>query len=130
LTVLTLEVANPAFPDDRESIEVLVDSGAVYSLVPRLVLERLGIEPHGRQTFRLADGSRIERERGDALFFYAGARGAAPVIFAEPGDAALLGAVSLESLGYVLDAIRRDLVPMPMVVALAPPHGPAATLAS
>ena len=47
-------------------------------------------------------------------------RGAAPVIFGEPGDANLLGAVSLESMGFVLDAIRRDLVPLPMLIADAP----------
>lgn len=122
LTVLALEVANPAAPDRREPIDFLVDSGAVYSFVPRTVLERLGIQAHGRQKFRLADGSTIERDRGDALFFYSGVRGAAPVIFGEPGDATLLGAVSLESLGYVLDAIRRDLMPLPMVVA-GTPHG-------
>lgn len=120
LTGLTLEVANPAAPDTRESVEFLVDSGAVYSFVPRAVLERLGIQPHGHQRFRLADGSIIERDRGDALFFYAGTCGAAPVIFGEAGDATLLGAVSLESLGFVLDAIRRDLVPLPMVVAGSP----------
>jgi predicted aspartyl protease len=119
LTVLNLDVADPAAPDRRETVELLVDSGAIYSFVPRPVLARLGIVPHGRQRFRLADGSTIERERGDALFFYAGRRGAAPVIFGEPGDAALLGAVTLESLGLVLDAVRRDLVPLPMVIATA-----------
>lgn len=120
LTVLTLEVANPAAPDRREPVDFLVDSGAVYSFVPREILERLGIQPHSRQKFRLADGSVIERDRGDALFFYRAARGAAPVIFGEAGDATLLGAVSLEALGFVLDAIRRDLLPLPMVIAGAP----------
>jgi len=119
LTTLTLEVAAPHATERRERVEFLVDSGAVYSFVPRPVLERLGISPHDRQRFRLADGSTIERDRGDAVFFYAGRRGAAPVIFAEPGDATLLGAVTLESLGLVLDAIRRDLVPLPMVIATA-----------
>jgi hypothetical protein len=61
----------------------------------------------------------IERERGDTVFFYAGKRGAAPVIFAETGDATLLGAVTLESLGLVLDAVRRDLVPLPLVATAA-----------
>jgi len=116
LTVLTLDVANPAAPDQREAVEFLIDSGAVYSFVPRPVLERLGIQPHSRQRFRLANGSTIDRDRGDALFFYQSHRGAAPVIFGEPSDATLLGAVSLEALGFVLDAIRRDLVPLPMVI--------------
>lgn len=117
LTILTLDIAHPATPDQREPVEFLIDSGAVYSFVPRVVLERLNIESHSRQKFRLADGSTIDRDRGDALFFYQGHRGAAPVIFAEPGDATLLGAVSLESLGFVLDAVRRALLPLPMVVA-------------
>jgi predicted aspartyl protease len=120
LTVLSVEVANPAHPDTREAVDFLVDSGAVYSLVPRDVLARLGIVPHSRQAFRLADGSTIERDRGDALYFYRNQRGAAPVIFGEPGDATLLGAVTLESLGFVLDAVRRDLLPLPMVVAGSP----------
>jgi predicted aspartyl protease len=119
LTILRLDVADPADVARREAVDFLVDSGAVYSFVPGEVLRRLGIDPHGRQQFRLADGSLIERDRGDAVCFYAGRRGAAPVIFAEPGDATLLGAVTLESLGLVLDAIRRDLVPLPLVATAA-----------
>jgi predicted aspartyl protease len=117
LTVLSLEVANPADPTQREPVDFLVDSGAVYSFVPRDILVRLGIAPHSRLRFRLADGSTIERDRGDALFFYKNQQGAAPVIFGEREDATLLGAVTLESLGFVLDAVRRDLMPLPMVVA-------------
>jgi predicted aspartyl protease len=117
LTVLSLDVANPANPEQRESVEFLVDSGAVYSFVPAEVLLRLGIAPHSRQRFRLADGSTIDRDRSDAVFFYKNQRGAAPVIFGERDDAALLGGVTLESLGFVLDAVRRDLLPLPMVVA-------------
>ena len=120
LTVLTLDVANPANEEARESVEFFIDSGAVYSFVPREVLSRLGITPRSRQRFRLADGSTIERERGNALYFYKDQDGAAPVIFAEPGDATLLGAVTLESLGLVLDFVRRDLMPLPMVVGGAP----------
>jgi predicted aspartyl protease len=120
LTVLTIEVANPAVPDVRAAVDFLVDSGAVYSFVPRGILKHLGIEPHGRERFRLADGSAIDRERGDAVFIYGVRRGAAPVMFGEPGDATLLGAVTLESLGLVLDAIRRDLRPLPMIVGGSP----------
>jgi hypothetical protein len=46
------------------------------------------------------------------------------VIFGEKGDATLLGAVTLESLGFVLDAVRRDLLPLPMVVAGSPGSAP------
>ncbi len=94
----------------------LVDSGAVYSVVPGVVLRRLGIKPHGSRSFTLADGSEITRRVGDAIFLIDGERGASPVIFGEKGDSTLLGTVSLESLGLMLDPIRRVLKPLPMVL--------------
>jgi aspartyl protease family protein len=109
-------VANPADLTQRDDVRFLIDSGAVYSFVPREILARLNIVPHSRQRFGLADGSLIERDRADAVFFYKDRRGAAPVIFGEPGDAVLLGATTLETLGFVLDAVHRELVPLPMVV--------------
>ena len=59
LTVLEVEVGNPANPDTTEKIEFLIDSGAIYSVVPTPVLERLGIQPLAMQEFRLANGSKI-----------------------------------------------------------------------
>src|SRR5262249_40135470 len=70
LALLTIDVANPADLSQRERVEFLIDSGAVFSFVPRAVLDRLGIAPYGRQRFPLADGSSIERDRGDAVYFY------------------------------------------------------------
>ena len=70
LAHLTIEIANPSNLHVTEKVELLVDSGAVYSVVPRNILERLGIQPHAEQRFRLADGSRILRERGIAGFKY------------------------------------------------------------
>jgi hypothetical protein len=46
-----------------------------------------------------------------------GRQGASPVIFGEKRDSVLLGAVTLESLGVRLDALRRELGPLPMVLA-------------
>ena len=67
-TVLTLEIGNIARPDATEPLDFLIDSGAVYSVVPSPVLERLHVEPFTEQEFRLADGSKIVRRRGAALF--------------------------------------------------------------
>ena len=38
LTVLSLELANPAAPDVTQRLDFLVDSGAIYSVVPRRIL--------------------------------------------------------------------------------------------
>ena len=118
LTVLELEVGNPANPDVTERIECLVDSGAIYSVVPSEVLTRLGIRPLADQQFRLADGTKIVRQKGVALFKYNDRVGGADVIFGQEGDHTLLGAFTLEALGLSLDPLRRELRPLPMMLAL------------
>ena len=50
------------------------------------------------------------------MFHIGRQQGASPVIFGEADDAALLGAVSLESLGLMLDPMKRVLRPLPMVL--------------
>lgn len=117
LTVLDVEVGNPAKPEVTETVEFLIDSGAVYSVVPATVLARLGIKPLAEQQFRLADGSKIIRKKGGALFKYQDNIGVADVIFGDEGDSVLLGAFTLESLGLVLDPLRRELKALPMILA-------------
>jgi clan AA aspartic protease len=102
----------------RKSIEVnfLIDSGAIYSLVPAKALKSLGIAPYKELEFTLADGTTMTRKIGDAYFEYRGEGGAAPVIFGEGGDEPLLGATTLESVGLVLNPFRRELHPMRLVM--------------
>ena len=116
LTVLEIEIANPVDPATTEPVELLVDSGAIYSVVPTAVLERLGINPYAEQEFRLADGSRITRKRGVAVFRYGERIGGADVIFGEAQDSSLLGAFTLEALGLALDPLRRELREIPMIL--------------
>jgi clan AA aspartic protease len=117
LTVLEIEVGNPSNPEIKEKIEFLIDSGAIYSVVPAPVLERLGIRPLAEQEFRLANGTKIVRKKGGALFKYGDRIGVADVIFGEEGDSVLLGAFTLEALGLSLDPLRRELKPLPMILA-------------
>ena len=118
LTVLKVKVGNPAKPKVTKELEFLVDSGAIYSVVPAAVLRKLGIKPVATQEFRLADGSAITRRKGIALFRYKDKVGGADVIFGEEGDSLLLGAFTLEALGLVLDPLRRELKPLPMILAM------------
>jgi len=118
LTVLEVEVGNPANPEVTEKIEFLIDSGAIYSVVPTPILEKLGIKPLAEQEFRLADGTKIVRKKGVALFKYRDRKGGADVIFGEEGDSVLLGVFTLEALGYALDPLRRELKQLPMILGV------------
>ncbi len=117
LTVLDIQVANPSAPEKTKSVEFLIDSGAIYSVVPTEILEELGIKPISEETFRLADGSKIVRKKGVALFKYMDKIGGADVVFGEKGDSKLLGAFTLEALGLTLDPLKRELKPLPMILA-------------
>ena len=101
----------------KAAVNFLIDSGAVYSLVPSPTLKRLGIRPYRKVDFALVDGTTITREVGDAYFEFRGDGGAAPVIFGEKGDEPLLGATTLESIGLVRDPFKRRLIPMRMLLA-------------
>lgn len=120
LTVLEIEVGNPADPEVTRPVEFLLDSGAVYSVVATPILESLKIKPLAEETFRLADGSKIVRKKGGALFKRGERIGVADVIFGEEGDSTLLGALTLESLGLALDPLRRELNPLPMILGGSP----------
>ncbi len=116
LTYITANIINPANPKKQSKAEFLVDSGAIYTVAPRMLLKRLGIKPHSSRTFTLADGTRITRQMGDAVFAVNGERAASPVIFGEKGDSLLFGTVSLEALGFILDPLKRELRRLPMVL--------------
>lgn len=112
LTHVNVSVGNPANGRKREAVRCLVDSGAIYSLVPGRVLRRLGIKPHSTREFVLANGDVVRRRLATATFEFEGRRGDSMVIVGEPGDDALLGATTLEGFGLVLDPFRRELRPM------------------
>ena len=95
VTTLFIEVANPARPEVRARLEFMVDSGAMYSVVPAAVLRRLRIKPLKRESFRLANGATIVRRKGMAIFKYQRWIGGSDVIFGEEDDATLLGALTL-----------------------------------
>ncbi|RKZ31234.1 aspartyl protease [bacterium] len=117
LTFVEIEVGNPANPEITETVEFLVDSGAIYSVVPTEILDKLGIKPLGEEKFILANGDKIIRKKGIALFKYGGNLGGADVIFGEERDSNLLGSLTLEALGLSLDPLKRELKPLPMVLA-------------
>ena len=114
ITFLKVKVINPERPKRKKEFEFLIDSGAVYSVVPQDQLKGLGIKPTSFQEFILANGEIIKKPIGNAYFEYQGKIRGAPVVFGDEGIF-LLGATTIEALGMILDPIRRELKPLPMV---------------
>ena len=94
----------------RVEVRFLVDSGAAYSLLPYEVWRELGLTPRRTDVFRIADGTRIARAvSGCRIALPQGEAGDSPVILGEPGDVPLLGLVTLEELGLVVNPRDRTL---------------------
>jgi clan AA aspartic protease len=117
ITYATFKVKESRKSTTEEKVDFMIDSGAVYSLVPGKVLDALGIEPYKTVEFALADGTKISRKVGDAYFEYNNEGGSAPVIYGEQNDTALLGVTTLEALGLVLNPFTRTLHPMKLLMA-------------
>ena len=98
-------------------IELLVDSGAIYSVLPERIWRALRLRATRELEFSLADGTLIGRRVSDCRFEYRGIEAPSPVVLGEGPDAALLGTVTLESLGLVLNPFDRTLHPMRLVLA-------------
>jgi clan AA aspartic protease len=101
----------------EEPVRFLVDSGATYSLLPNSVWEALGLEPTREMTFTLADGTMVQRRISECYLVLPQWETHTPVILGEPGDEALLGLVTLEELGLVLNPFNRTLQPLRLMLA-------------
>jgi clan AA aspartic protease len=101
-------------PSKQETVEFLVDSGAGYTVLPQDVWHRIGLHPSRRQEFRLADGTPIERDMSECSIRLPQGETTTPVILGEERDEALLGVVTLEEIGLVLNPLNRELQPARM----------------
>lgn len=72
MTVVELVVKKTHEARKARTVNFLMDSGAVYSVVDASILRALGCKPHRRKSFFLADGTAVERRIGDAYFEYGG----------------------------------------------------------
>jgi len=117
MTTIRVELANLNDRTHRVAVDMTVDSGAIYSVVPAPVLRELGVEPERSETFWLADGRGVRRRVGHVAVEIQGRDGISRVIFGRPGDASLLGVLTLEELGLSLDPLRRTLRPLKLMIA-------------
>jgi predicted aspartyl protease len=121
MTHIAGRVTRPEGRGRPVKVRFIVDSGAVYSVLPERVWRRLGLQRKRRAQFELADGTVIARAVSRCTFEIAGISDISPVVLGGPRDAPLLGMVTLETLGLMLNPLTRELLPMKLRLAsLAP----------
>ena len=109
LTTVELSIAPIEDRKNIQSAEFLVDSGARYTVLPTTLWKALGIEAESTVRIQLADGTIDRRPVGYAWVTYEGRTVPNKVILGEPDDSSLLGVVTLEEMGLMIDPIKRTL---------------------
>ncbi len=95
------------------AVKFLIDSGAMYSLLPERIWKAIGLEPQKHMEFGLADGTGVRLPVSECVISLPQGERHSPVILADPGDVqALLGVVTLEEMGLVFDPFHQILYPM------------------
>ena len=109
--ITSIEVGDP---DGRrwQQVDVLVDSGATFTMLPRSLLENLDVRAQDKAPFELADGRSVELEVGETSVRIGHRVRTTLVIFADNGVQPLLGAYTLEAFLLAVDPVNRRLVPV------------------
>jgi predicted aspartyl protease len=101
-----------------EQIELLVDTGSTYTWVSNVILERLNVKAETTRKFKTIDGRLLERRIGEVLMEYVNEKATRMVVFADKGDAEVLGVDALEGLGLEVDPITKRLKKAEALLAL------------
>jgi predicted aspartyl protease len=117
MTEVRVRVMNLTDEARFADVDMVVDSGAIYSVVPAPILRGIGVVPRETKVCGLANGGNVRRDVGNVIYEIDGSSGAAPVIFGRRGDSSLLGVVTLEALGLRLDPLKRRLHPLRLMIA-------------
>lgn len=113
---LSLAAQGKLAPEKIRSAEIdaVVDTGAVMTLLPRDVVEKLGLRPLGTIPVRLADESTVSLPRAGSLSLMIGDRDMTTnCLVGPPGCEPLIGQIVMEELDLIPDPRRRTLGPRP-----------------
>ena len=101
-----------------EKLELLVDTGATFVVVPRGLARQLELQPTRMCPLQIAGGRDESWPLAEARLAIDGLEVTTPCLIAPDGPA-LLGAVALESLLLSVDPIAKRLVPVKVFVGSA-----------
>lgn len=111
-----IKMINPQNGKKMCELNLVADTGSIYSVVSVEELSKIGITPRYEREFKTIDGKKIRRKVGIAIFKYKEYEGGAPVIFGEKEDMNVLGVTALEAMGLEVDPVNKELKPVELLL--------------
>ncbi|MBM4026952.1 MAG: clan AA aspartic protease [Planctomycetes bacterium] len=115
VTHVTVTVRNSAQPEKTWDGLFLVDTGSVDCLVPGKHLKAIGLQPRGKRSYELADGTEITLDITTAEIEFMGDIVGSTIIFGPDDAEPILGVTALESVGIEVDPQSQRLKRLPAV---------------
>ena len=94
-----------------ETLDGMVDTGAMFTVIQRPVLERLGVTAFDTIPVRFASGQEERWQIGEVDARIDGQRRPILCLFGSPDAPSLIGAHTLEAFLLSVDVVERKLVP-------------------
>jgi len=105
---------------DYRDVEMLVDTGALYTKISDALAREIGVVPDEAVQMRMADGSIRDAGVGEARIEYGGRSSRTIPVLVGPGEELLLGVTTLEILRLKVNPIDGKLEPfVPYLFAMS-----------
>lgn len=109
LTSATISISNLYNSKLDHTDNFLIDSGASLTVVPQSIWKKLKIKPESEVLVHLANGKILKRRTGFAKIKYLQKEVPTQIILGEADDSKLLGVLTLEEMGLILNPLKRTL---------------------
>ena len=95
----------------RETVEAMVDTGAMFTVIPAFILQRLGVSPFRTMPVRFASGDTQQWPLGQMEAELDGQRMPILCLFGSAEAPPLIGAHTLEAFLLTVDPVEEKLIP-------------------
>ncbi len=109
-------IANPFRRDVRVEVEFVADTGAIYTMIPRRIAEKLDLRVTDKRKFKIATGEVVEYPVSEAYIVVEGRGATSLVVIGSEKTPPLLGVTTLELLGFQVDPVTGKLKPLELMI--------------
>ncbi|MGH9815829.1 MAG: hypothetical protein ACRD6I_07105 [Candidatus Acidiferrales bacterium] len=118
--MVTVRLQRPFSGGPRVEVTVSIEPHRPFAIIPKHLLESIGVVPREQDDFDTSSGCVVRRGVAEARFFFHDHEAVSLVIFGEAGDPAILGFVTLATMGLEFDAANNELRSARRLISVLP----------
>ena len=98
-------------------VEALVNAESESTWLPGSALRAIGVRPQRKRVVNTPTKQTVERDAGHVILYANGHKTMEEVVFAEPGDAIIVGSRALEVFGIQIDEPKHGFIALTTLAA-------------